>query len=212
MTHTLVSELLQVLEALPQAPGALSQAPGALERAGALQAHDVAVDAAIRSRRTHKVFAADPIDQETVLQILDLARWAPNHKLTNPWRFRVLGSQARAALELVADADKPGSGAKLHRAPTLICATVLEDGDEARCQEDMLAAAAACYIVLLAADARGLASYWRTVSVIETEAGRAALSIPAQERVLGLLHLGYRRQEQRVPERDAVESVVTFLP
>lgn len=193
-------------------PEALAEERIESGRNGAPLAAQVAVEDAIRSRRTHKVFGADPVDEETIRDILDLARWAPNHKLTNPWRFRVLGPQARAALKQAADLDKPGSAAKLDRAPTLICATVVQDGDEAHRQEDMLAAAAACYIVLLAAEARGLASYWRTVMAMETEAGRAALSIPPEERVIGLLHLGCRRQEQRVPEREPVDSIASFLP
>jgi len=196
-------------EAPSEAPSEALSGPGLADSS---QLSHAAVDAAIRTRRTHKAFGAEPVDRQTILEILELARWAPNHKLTNPWRFRVIGSEARAALKRVADDDKPGAGAKLDRTPTLICATVALDGDAARRKEDTLAAAAACYIVLLAAHARGLASYWRTVPVIETQAGREALSIPAQESVIGLLHLGYRRQEQRIPEREAVESVVTFLP
>ena len=48
---------------------------------------------AIRTRRTHKVFASEPVAPELLQQLFELARWAPNHHLTNPWRFRVLGSQ-----------------------------------------------------------------------------------------------------------------------
>ena len=47
------------------------------------------VDAAVRSRRTHKAYRPEPVDAETLDELLDLARWAPNHHLTNPWRFRV---------------------------------------------------------------------------------------------------------------------------
>ena len=169
------------------------------------------IDEAIRGRRTHKVFQQDPLDRETISEILDLARWAPNHKLTNPWRFRVIGPEAKARLKAAAEADKPGSAVKLDRTPTLILASVVLDGEEDRRREDLLAVASACYIVLLAAHARGLASYWRTVRVLDTEQGRAALSIPAQESPVGLLHLGYQRQEQRVPERAPLESVVSFL-
>lgn len=176
----------------------------------ALGAH-LHIDEAIRGRRTHKVFQQDPLDRETIAEILDLARWAPNHKLTNPWRFRVIGPEAKARLKQVSDAEKPGSGAKLDRTPTLIVASALLDDDQARRREDLLAVAAACYIVLLAAHARGLASYWRTVPVIDSEEGRAALSIPSGETPVGLLHLGYPRQEQRVPERAPLESVVSFL-
>ena len=46
---------------------------------------------AIRTRRTHKAYGPEPVDRATLEELLDLARWAPNHHLTNPWRFRVLG-------------------------------------------------------------------------------------------------------------------------
>ena len=55
------------------------------------------LETAIRTRRTHKVFGSDPVDRELLDELLELARWAPNHNLTNPWRFRVLGPEALEA-------------------------------------------------------------------------------------------------------------------
>ncbi len=75
----------------------------------------------------------------------------------------------------------------------------------------MLATAVAAYIVLLAAHARGLAGYWRTVPVMESPEGRAALALPADELPIGLLHLGDPRQEQRVPDKAPVEEIAFFL-
>ena len=46
---------------------------------------------AIRTRRTHKSFGTEPVPRDTVEELFDLARYAPNHHLTQPWRFRVLG-------------------------------------------------------------------------------------------------------------------------
>jgi nitroreductase len=160
------------------------------------------VEQAIRTRRTHKAYGADPVDRETLLELFELARWAPNHHLTNPWRFRVLGPQA---LERLKAADTPESARKLDRAPTLVVVSSL--GNE----EDRDATAAAAYIVLLAAHARGLATYWRTPAVLATPEGRAAVGVEEGEQVLGLLHLGTPRQEQRIPERAPVEDVATFL-
>jgi nitroreductase len=51
----------------------------------------VDVEEAIRTRRTHKAFAPEPLTRPLIDELLELARWAPNHHLTNPWRFRVLG-------------------------------------------------------------------------------------------------------------------------
>jgi len=172
----------------------------------------VELDELIRTRRTQKAYEPGPVDRETLDELFELARWAPNHHVTDPWRFRVLGPQAREALKQVADDAKPGSGGKLDRAPTLIAVSVKQTGDEAQDHEDVLATAVASYIVLLGAHARGLAGYWRTVPVMESGAGRNALEIPADELPIGLLHLGDARQEQRIPDRAPVDEIAFFLP
>jgi nitroreductase len=169
------------------------------------------IDELIRGRRTHKAFGPDPVGRDVLLELFELARWAPNHHLTDPWRFRVLGAHAREQLKRVAEEHKPGSGSKLDRAPTLIVASARQCGDAEQDQEDVLATAVAAYIVLLAAHARGLAGYWRTLGVIASPAGRAATRLPADELPIGLLHLGDPRQEQRVPDRAPVEQIAIFL-
>src|SRR5918996_4748629 len=127
----------------------------------------------IRTRRTHKLYRPEPIDRATVLELVELARWAPNHHLTNPWRFRVLGPDSLQRLKAAADALKPGSGAKLDRAPTLVALTVRLTGEPVRDTEDLLSGAVAAYIILLAAHERGLVGYWRTLPVLDQPAGRA---------------------------------------
>jgi nitroreductase len=166
---------------------------------------------AIRSRRTHKAYGPEPVERETLDELFELARWAPNHHLTNPWRFRVVGPDALARLKESADALDPGSGAKLDRAPTLVAVSVTQAGDPVADEEDALAGAVAAYIVLLAAHGRGLAGYWRTPAALRSPEGRAALDIGEGERVLGLLHLGRPRQEPRTPERSPVSAVVRYL-
>jgi nitroreductase len=159
----------------------------------------------IRTRRTHKAYGPEPVPRETLLELFELARWAPNHRVTNPWRFRVVGPQALDALKTAAEAHKPGSASKLDRAPTLVAVSAKQTGDAEQDHEDLLASAVAAYIVLLGAHARGLAAYWRTVPVLD------ALGIPDDELPIGLLYLGHPRQEQRAPERAPVEEIAFFL-
>jgi nitroreductase len=167
------------------------------------------VEDAIRSRRTHKAFAPDPVPRELLDELLELARWAPNHHLTNPWRFRVLGPSSLAALK---EAAGPENAAKLDRAPTLVCATQLRsEQDPVQDEEDLCATACATYAVLLAAHGRGLAGYWRTPGVLRSEEGRRALGIPADERFVALIHLGRARQDKEPPERAPARDVVTYL-
>jgi nitroreductase len=167
---------------------------------------------AIRKRRTHKAFAPEPVDPQVLTQLFELARWAPNHHLTNPWRFRVLGPATVARLKQIAEALNPGSGGKLDRAPTLIVASVDRQGDIVEQQEDLLAGAVAAYLVLLGAHGLGLAGYWRTVPFLDSPASRETLEFDPREIPIGLLHLGHPRQEQRVPERAPVSSFVRRLP
>jgi nitroreductase len=167
---------------------------------------------AIRTRRTHKAFAPEPVDPELLERLFELARWAPNHHLTNPWRFRVLGPATVARLKEIAEELSPGSGGKLDRAPTLVVASVQCEGDAVAQQEDLLAGSVAAYLVLLAAHGAGLAGYWRTVLFLDSPAGREALELDAQETPIGLLHLGAPRQEQRVPERAPLAAFVRHLP
>jgi nitroreductase len=166
-------------------------------------------EAAIRTRRTHKTFEPQALPRETIEELLELARWAPNHHLTQPWRFRVLGPKTLAAL---AAAGGPGEAEKLARAPTLIVASAKLTGDDYQNREDVLATACAVYIVLLAAHARGLASYWRTPAVFETEAGRAAVGFEPDEEFVSLIHLGPPRTVAPPKARMPVEEYTTFLP
>jgi nitroreductase len=167
------------------------------------------LEQAIRTRRTHKAFSPEPLDRTTLDELFELACWAPNHKLTNPWRFRVLGPLALQRLKDAA--GDPVLAAKLDRAPTLVAVSTTRSGDPVLDDEDALATGTAAYIVLLAAHGRGLAGYWRTPAILRTEAGRAALHVPDDERLLGLLYLGHPRQEPRVPERAPVGEVASYL-
>src|SRR4051794_12314313 len=166
------------------------------------------VDTTIRTRRTHKAFKPDPVPRETVAELLELARWAPNHHLTQPWRFRVLGPEA---FERLVAAGKPGEVEKLARAPTLVVASAKLTGDDHQNREDVLATACAVYIVLLAAHARGLASYWRTPRVLQSREGQAAVGMGEDEEFVALIHLGPRVDEPVAKGRQEPAEFVTFL-
>nr|MBA3861248.1 nitroreductase family protein [Solirubrobacterales bacterium] len=84
------------------------------------------LEEAVRTRRTHKVYGSRAVGRATLEELFELARWAPNHHLTNPWRFRVLGPETLAALK---EAAEPVDGAKLDRAPTLVVVSAVQVED-----------------------------------------------------------------------------------
>jgi len=160
------------------------------------------------ARRTHKAFGPQPVSRETLLELLGIARLAPNHHLTQPWRFRVLGPQALARLQACAGTTE---ASKLERAPTLVAASAALSGELVQDEEDICATAAGIMLVLLAATERGLASYWRTPAVLRTARGREAIGVPDGERVLALLHFGAPVRDPAPRERASVDDYVDFL-
>jgi nitroreductase len=166
------------------------------------------VEDAIRTRRTHKAFAPEPVDRHTLEELFELARWAPNHNLTAPWRFRVIGPVSLGRLE---EAAGPEAAAKLARCPTLVVCSCELSGEAVQDEEDLHATAVAAYLVLLGAHGRGLAGYWRTPEVMRTREGRAAVGLPENQRFVGLLHIGHPVQEQSAPERPATVEAVEYL-
>lgn len=166
------------------------------------------VETAIRTRRTHKAYRDEPLDRRTIDELLELARWAPNHHLTNPWRFRVVGPET---LERLKAAAGPEAAAKLDRAPTLVVCSARLSEDAVEAEEDLHATAVAAYIVLLAAHARGLVGYWRTPGFLRTPEGAAAVGLRPDERFVALIHLGHPVQEKPAPEREPLAQVVSYL-
>ena len=52
----------------------------------------------LSSRRTVHKLQPGPVPAAIVDKAFEAAHWAPNHKLTLPWRFTVIGPEARSAL------------------------------------------------------------------------------------------------------------------
>jgi nitroreductase len=169
----------------------------------------VDVEDAIRRRRTHKQYGDEPVDEATLLELVELARHAPNHKLTNPWRFRVLGPETRRRIDELVDENE---AQKLGRAPTLVLATAIRSEDPLLAEEDVLATGCAVYAILLGATARGLGSYWRTPGCFRQEPVRDLLGLAPHEEVVSLIHLGTPASDPPGKERAPVAEVLTVLP
>jgi nitroreductase len=163
---------------------------------------------AIRARRTHKQYGGEPLDADAVRELVDLARYAPNHRLTQPWRFRALGPDTRMRIEAAAGEKE---AMKLRRAPTLVLATATLSGDPVADEEDLHATAAAVYAVLLGATERGLASYWRTPACFAEPEVRGVLGLGDDERVVALIHLGPPASDPPAKERLPLGDILTFL-
>lgn len=163
---------------------------------------------ALRARRTVHDFHPEVPPRVAVLDALDAARWAPNHRLTEPWRFYLLGAETAECISLLnAELVRRKSGeeaaaAKLRRwraMPGWLAVTCIKSADASREQEDYAACCCAVQNLLLGLWAAGIGSKWSTGKVIREATFFDAIGAdPAQEFCVGLVWYGY---PQTVPEQ-----------
>jgi nitroreductase len=180
---------------------------------------------AIRARRSVRQFTDRQIRREEIGQLLEAAVQAPNHRLTQPWRFYVLGPEARRAYGAALGARKArkvedpaaaqaivdkvaNAGASL---PAQIAvAMALSDNPEVR-EEDYAATMMAVQNILLTARALGLATHLKTGAVMEDPRARAAVGVPEGERIVVLIDLGEPAEVPEAKARRSAEEVTTWL-
>lgn len=125
----------------------------------------------IRSRRTSMLVDKDrPVPDELIHELCELATWAPNHKRTWPWRFAAITGPAQlrfgdtVAQAIAAFGDEPAkvdkARTKYARTPSVVVIGSTAGDSELRTIENRDATAAAVQNLMLAATARGLATYW----------------------------------------------------
>ena len=147
---------------------------------------------AIRSRRSIKRFTERPVTREEIETLIAAATLAPNHRLTNPWRFYILGPEARHAYGLAlgdrkakkienpeAARNTRATVAAEHRAlPAMIAVAVVDNDNPEIREEDYAAAMMAVQNIMLAAVELGLGTHLKTGGVMGDAAARAAVGLP----------------------------------
>jgi nitroreductase len=181
---------------------------------------------AIRERRSIKRFADRPVTRQEIEALLDAAALAPNHRLTQPWRFYVLGPEARHAYGLALGERKarkiedPAAAratretvAAEHRAlPAMIVVAVVEsDNPEVR-EEDYAAAFMAVQNLSLAALDMGLGTHIKTGAVMSEPAARAAAGVQGGERIVAIVNVGVPIEVPPSKKREAATTFTTWVP
>ena len=162
-----------------------------------------------------RVVPADVIDE-----LCELATWAPNHKKTWPWKFASLTGDARARLgdAFVADMVERDFGdegkrektrTKYTRTPNVLVVGCAPHAKPTLNDENRDAVAAGVQNILLAATARGIASFWSTPAFVDAPRALAECGFPADDRIIAVIYLGYPVATVEIPQRPPV--AVTHL-
>lgn len=182
---------------------------------------------AIRGRRSLARLHGE-IPEETIAELVELATMAPNHHMTEPWLFTVVTGEARYVLgeewSKVVASESPTTGEardalilaaqKLFlRAPVLIVVSVVQTpGNDVQNAEDFAATSAAIQNLLLSAWDLGIGSRWRTGAMAYHPEFRQILGLDANHRIVGIVYLGYRSEDEPLPSAPArSRSVVQWF-
>ena len=173
---------------------------------------------AIRSRRSVDLFEPDPPGTTRLLEAIELARWAPNHRLTQPWRFYVLGPQTGDAIvELAVDIETTAKGERAGEArrkrwgaiPAFFVVTCARSDDELLQREDYAACCCAVQNLMLYMWQCGLGVKWTTGAVTREPRFSEIVGFdPEVEMLVGLFWYGIPRVVPSQKRRDVDEIVV----
>jgi nitroreductase len=182
---------------------------------------------AIMTRTSVRRFRTDPVPRDVVERLLECAVRAPNHKLTEPWRFVVLTGGARdhfaeirarhrlkrfadpSAAEAQSAANKMRSEAR--EIPVYLVVMVAVSEDEITREEDYAAAMMAIANLVTAAQSLGLGTYLRTGGVMRDPALLELAGVPESHRVVGILSLGYPAGQELPRRRRSAAEVTRWL-
>ena len=176
------------------------------------------ISTALLTRRTIKDFRLDPVPADALDRSLSAGLWAQNHKLTEPWRFTILGPETHRQLAAAfADAQGPEareqSERKITSKPLVVAVSQRLAGDEDTRREDYGAVACAIQNIQLAAWAEGLGMQWSSGKIIRLESVYRLFGIDRQaEEIVGLLFFGYPERVPAAPRRKELAEVARWLP
>lgn len=181
---------------------------------------------AISGRRSIKKFTDRPITRDEVERVIAAAAQAPNHRMTEPWRFYVLGLEARRAYGRVLGARKarrvedPLAAAQVaakvedeHAAlPAMLAVAMRLDENPEIQEEDYASVMMAVQNLSLAALAAGLGTHLKTGAVMQDPGARAAVGVAADERIVAIVNLGEPAEIPAPKARRAAPGFTTWVP
>lgn len=182
---------------------------------------------AIQSRRSIGKVSETMPDKHLIEKVLEAARWAPNHHMTQPWKYFVLTGDARVRLGQVmkeiksegwTEEEKRAGLERLDRealkplrAPVVIAAAVTPSDDpKVEEIEEICAVAAGVQNALLTAHALGLGAIWRTGKPTYHPQMKKFFNLGERDTLLGFLYIGYPSILPKARPRASLEEKVEW--
>jgi nitroreductase len=148
-----------------------------------------------------KDYTDTEISQELIEEIVNSATFAPNHKRTKPWRFKIFKGEEKAKLALEMQTIYKNSqpehlflekkytdiGFKINKAGAVISIIVNFSGMVPE-WEEIAAVSMAVQNMYLTCTANHIGSYWSSPKIVDDL--KDSLSIEGNQKCLGLFYIG----------------------
>jgi nitroreductase len=175
----------------------------------------------LTGRRTINLYLQTPVPRQLIMDAIEAATWAPNHHLTEPWRFFLMGPDTVAkTLDLIRTIVTAAKGPELGdfkakswaEKPGWLTVTCRRSDDVLREREDYAACSVAVQNFMLYLWKAGVGSKWTTGAITRDARFFDILGLdPEREFVVGMIWFGFPKV---TPEqsRKSLSEVVEELP
>jgi nitroreductase len=168
-------------------------------------------------------YTTEEVPVALIKQLLESANYAPTHKLTEPWRFRVYRNAGKDKLGLtLAQIYKQTTPAakflqkkydslteKVNQASAVIAINAKLHPELVPEWEEIAAVACAVQNMALSAEALNLGAYWSSPGILPFL--KDFLELEDKENCYGFFYVGYHKEKPREANRTPIEDKVKWI-
>ena len=181
----------------------------------------------IKNRRSISVYSDKPVEPALIEELVDTAVYVPNHKLTEPWRFVFLSDEKKEELadinrqiavekNRVTDPEQvktvsDNGYAKIKSIPFIMFVINKLHPDEKLREEDYASTSCVIQNLSLLAEEKGLSVFWKTGKLSDCSETRQLIQLGEDERIVGMLYIGYPAKEVKGVPRDPAKNRITYI-
>lgn len=188
------------------------------------QTEALTVRDAVRYRRSIRKFKDTAVTMEQLEPLLEDAVYAPNHKLTEPWRFLYATTDEAKAIfveRFMAFFQRNNPDAKeekinqyreyFSKVPALLFVVLKEDENPVVRNDDFAAVSALIQNFQLLAWDRGIGMVWKSGRILYDKGFQQEMGLQENERFAAILHIGYPEEVPVEKPRQKASSLLTEL-
>ncbi|MCB5236404.1 nitroreductase [Niallia circulans] len=180
------------------------------------------VDHLIMNRRTIKKFKAIEVNINEIIDLLEIAKWSPNFRLTEPWRFLIFTGEGKEKFvdaykssQILENGDIPQKVQKraehFSSIPMHIVVLMAEDERQKEWEEDYGAVCSLIQNFQILAWSRGIGMVWRTNEWIDNPIFKNKLSIKSNEKIVATLMVGYPETIPKPKPRTSIKEKIKII-